>query len=61
MLTFSGTRAYDAQQMMKFIQEREWGLIILDEVHVVPAEMFEKGNVFAFSVHTLISAVVRSC
>ncbi|KAJ3026305.1 hypothetical protein HK097_006481 [Rhizophlyctis rosea] len=42
MLTFSGTRAYDAGKMMEFIREREWGLVVLDEVHVVPAEMFKK-------------------
>ncbi|KAJ3332056.1 hypothetical protein HDU76_001449 [Blyttiomyces sp. JEL0837] len=42
MLTFSGTRAYDAKKMMDFICSREWGFILLDEVHVVPAEMFRK-------------------
>lgn len=24
------------------IQNREWGLVLLDEVHVVPANMFRK-------------------
>ncbi|OAJ37856.1 hypothetical protein BDEG_21829 [Batrachochytrium dendrobatidis JEL423] len=42
MITYSGKRAYDAQKLMEFIQSREWGLLILDEVHVVPAEMFRK-------------------
>ncbi|KAJ3120606.1 transcription factor TFIIH complex ERCC-3 subunit [Nowakowskiella sp. JEL0407] len=42
MLTFSGKRAYDAQKMMDFIQSREWGFLLLDEVHVVPADMFRK-------------------
>ena len=42
MATYSGKRAYDAQKMMEFIQSREWGLLILDEVHVVPADMFKK-------------------
>ncbi|KAJ3041370.1 hypothetical protein HDV00_009511 [Rhizophlyctis rosea] len=42
MLTFSGKRAYDAQQMMDFIRDQEWGFVLLDEVHVVPAEMFRK-------------------
>ncbi|KAJ3088535.1 hypothetical protein HK102_008529 [Quaeritorhiza haematococci] len=42
MVTFSGKRAYDAQKMMDFIQSREWGFLLLDEVHVVPAEMFRK-------------------
>ncbi|RKP02522.1 hypothetical protein CXG81DRAFT_1831, partial [Caulochytrium protostelioides] len=42
MVTFTGKRAYDAQKMMDFLQSREWGLLILDEVHVVPAEIFRK-------------------
>ncbi|KAI8918568.1 P-loop containing nucleoside triphosphate hydrolase protein [Powellomyces hirtus] len=42
MVAFSGKRAYDAQQMMDFITSREWGFLLLDEVHVVPAEMFRK-------------------
>ncbi|KAI9102019.1 P-loop containing nucleoside triphosphate hydrolase protein [Phlyctochytrium arcticum] len=42
MITYSGKRAYDAQQMMDFILAREWGFLLLDEVHVVPAEMFRK-------------------
>lgn len=42
MVTQSARRAYDSQQVMDFITSREWGLMILDEVHVVPAEMFRK-------------------
>ena len=42
MLAYSGKRSYQAQQMMNFLQNREWGLLILDEVHVVPADMFRK-------------------
>lgn len=42
MVTTSGKRSYDSQKMMEFLQSREWGLIILDEVHVVPADMFRK-------------------
>ncbi|KAJ3204130.1 hypothetical protein HDU82_006062 [Entophlyctis luteolus] len=42
MVTFSKKRAYDAQKMMDYIQSREWGLLLLDEVHVVPADMFRK-------------------
>ncbi|KAJ3272804.1 hypothetical protein HDV01_005232 [Terramyces sp. JEL0728] len=37
MLTHSGARAYDAQQMLDFIKSREWGFLLMDEVHVVPA------------------------
>ncbi|KAJ3140914.1 hypothetical protein HK100_008278 [Physocladia obscura] len=42
MVTFSNKRAYDAQKMMDYICSREWGLLLLDEVHVVPADMFRK-------------------
>lgn len=33
-------RSYDAQKMMEFLESREWGFLLLDEVHVVPANMF---------------------
>jgi len=29
-------------EIMKLLKDREWGLIILDEVHTVPAEQFRK-------------------
>ncbi|KAK9473532.1 P-loop containing nucleoside triphosphate hydrolase protein, partial [Dipodascopsis tothii] len=35
-------RSYDSQKMMDFLTSREWGFIILDEVHVVPAAMFRR-------------------
>lgn len=42
MVTQTRSRSHDAQKMMDFMQEREWGLMILDEVHVVPASIFRK-------------------
>ncbi|KAL4903428.1 hypothetical protein BDW74DRAFT_156378 [Aspergillus multicolor] len=42
MVSQTRARSYDAQKMMDWIQSREWGLMILDEVHVVPAIMFRK-------------------
>lgn len=42
MVAQQGKRSYDSQKMMDFIKSREWGLMILDEVHVVPAAMFRK-------------------
>jgi DNA excision repair protein ERCC-3 len=42
MITAGGKRAYDTTQMMEWIDSKEWGLMILDEVHVVPAKMFRK-------------------
>ena len=42
MVTQTRARSYDAQKMMDFLKSREWGLMILDEVHVVPASIFRK-------------------
>jgi DNA excision repair protein ERCC-3 len=42
MVTQTRQRSYDAGKMMEFLQNREWGLMILDEVHVVPAQIFRK-------------------
>ena len=42
MVTQTRARSYDAQKMMDFMEQREWGLMILDEVHVVPASIFRK-------------------
>lgn len=42
MVTQSGKRAHDSQKMMDFLTQREWGLMLLDEVHVVPAQIFRK-------------------
>ena len=40
MVSQTRARSYDAEKMMEWMQSREWGLMILDEVHVVPASMF---------------------
>ncbi|KAG9240778.1 P-loop containing nucleoside triphosphate hydrolase protein [Calycina marina] len=42
MVSNSRNRSHDSQKMMEFLTGREWGLMILDEVHVVPANMFRK-------------------
>ncbi|KAJ3110162.1 hypothetical protein HK100_003134 [Physocladia obscura] len=42
MITHSGKRAWDTARMIDFISSREWGLLILDEVHVVPANVFRR-------------------
>ncbi|KAJ9059204.1 DNA repair helicase RAD25 [Entomophthora muscae] len=35
-------RSHSSKKMMEFLQGREWGLLLLDEVHVVPANMFRQ-------------------
>jgi DNA excision repair protein ERCC-3 len=42
MVANTRQRAHDAAKMMDFITSREWGFIILDEVHVVPAAIFRR-------------------
>jgi DNA excision repair protein ERCC-3 len=42
MLAHQGKRSYEATQMMDWVRDREWGLIVLDEVHTIPAKMFRR-------------------
>ena len=42
MVAFGGQRSAESLKIMNQIREREWGLLLLDEVHVVPAHMFRK-------------------
>lgn len=42
MVAYNGKRSAEAEEVMKVITSQEWGLILLDEVHVAPAEMFRK-------------------
>ncbi|KAI9488356.1 P-loop containing nucleoside triphosphate hydrolase protein [Zychaea mexicana] len=42
MLVDSKNRTADSKRMSKFINATEWGLVILDEVHCVPASNFSK-------------------
>jgi DNA excision repair protein ERCC-3 len=42
MLTFSQRRSHEAEAAMKWLQDREWGLMVLDEVHTIPAKIFRK-------------------
>eukprot|EP00947_MAST-08B_sp_MAST-8B-sp1_P003524 g3524.t1 len=42
MISFGGSRNTEAERIMRQIREREWGLLLLDEVHVAPAAMFRK-------------------
>ncbi len=37
-----GKRSASAEVILNDLTQREWGLIVLDEVHVAPAKMFRK-------------------
>ena len=42
MIAFSGTRSKQSLEIIKDITTREWGLVLLDEVHVAPAATFRR-------------------
>lgn len=42
MVAFRGHRSGESERLLASIRGREWGLMLLDEVHVVPAAMFRK-------------------
>jgi DNA excision repair protein ERCC-3 len=42
MIAFRGKRSEESEKILESIRGREWGLMLLDEVHVVPADMFRK-------------------
>ena len=42
MISFQGERSNESAVMLDQIKSMEWGLLILDEVQVVPAEIFKK-------------------
>jgi DNA excision repair protein ERCC-3 len=42
MMSYQGKRSEEVGKMIDIIKNTEWGLMILDEVQVVPAEMFRK-------------------
>ncbi|KAG7548791.1 P-loop containing nucleoside triphosphate hydrolase [Arabidopsis suecica] len=42
MVAFSGKRSEESEKIIEEMRNREWGLLLMDEVHVVPAHMFRK-------------------
>lgn len=42
MISHSGRRAKESQRMLDELKSQEWGLLLLDEVHVVPANVFRR-------------------
>lgn len=61
MVAFGGRRARASEEVMQLIQSREWGCILLDEVHVVPAKMFRKviGSIACHCKLGLTATLVR--
>ncbi|GFS32150.1 general transcription and DNA repair factor IIH helicase subunit XPB [Nephila pilipes] len=42
MITHTQKRSWEADQVMNWLKEQEWGLMLLDEVHTIPAKMFRR-------------------
>ncbi|XP_056269564.1 general transcription and DNA repair factor IIH helicase subunit XPB isoform X2 [Pseudoliparis swirei] len=42
MLGHTTKRSWEAEKVMEWMRSQEWGLIILDEVHTIPAKMFRR-------------------
>ncbi|KAG9004045.1 hypothetical protein FRB90_011078, partial [Tulasnella sp. 427] len=42
MVAHTGRRSLESKRVMELLTSREWGLVILDEVHVVPADIFSR-------------------
>ena len=61
MISYSGKRSDKSQEIMDTICSREWGLLLMDEVHVVPAKMFRRvvGSVKAHCRLGLTATLVR--
>merc|ERR1711976_991215 len=61
MIAFPGNRNVESQKIIDLIKSREWGLVLLDEVHVVPAKLFRSvvGIVKAHCKIGLTATLVR--
>merc|ERR1712238_437308 len=61
MISYSGNRSDKSRQVMDAIASRDWGLMLMDEVHVVPAKMFRRvvGSVKAHCRLGLTATLVR--
>ncbi|XP_055327559.1 general transcription and DNA repair factor IIH helicase subunit XPB-like [Paramacrobiotus metropolitanus] len=42
MIAHTQKRSWEAERIMEWLKGQEWGLMVLDEVHTIPAKMFRK-------------------
>lgn len=42
MITHTQKRSWEAEQVMNWLKVQEWGMMLLDEVHTIPAKMFRR-------------------
>ncbi len=61
MIAFSGKRSEESARVMDQIRSREWGLLLMDEVHVVPAQMFRKVTNILLEVCISMAGSLAGC
>lgn len=61
MISFSGERASESKAIMDTIKSRTWGMLLMDEAHVVPASEYSRavGSIKARSKLGLTATMVR--
>ncbi|XP_078573566.1 general transcription and DNA repair factor IIH helicase/translocase subunit XPB-like [Branchiostoma floridae x Branchiostoma japonicum] len=42
MIAHTTKRSYESEKVMEWLQSQEWGLMLLDEVHTIPAKQFRR-------------------
>jgi len=42
MVAHTMRRSYESEQIMEFLRSTEWGIMLLDEVHTIPAKQFRR-------------------
>ena len=42
MMGHTMKRSYEAEKLMEWLRGQEWGMIVLDEVHTIPAKQFRR-------------------
>ncbi|EFC41711.1 predicted protein [Naegleria gruberi] len=59
MISFKGRRSEESKQMMEYIENREWGLLMFDEVQVYPADSFRASHLKAHCKLGLTATLLR--
>lgn len=42
MIAHTQRRSWEAERLMEWLSSQEWGIMVLDEVHTIPAKMFRR-------------------
>ena len=58
MLVYSGRRSQESERIIRQIKDREWGLLIFDEVQYAPAPSFRK--IIDIIKYSLLNSIIRA-